>query len=585
MSERNLDASLVKERVSLRDVVAETVGELKSRGGDDQWACCPFHKEDTPSFHVRPALGVYKCFGCGESGDVITFVQKTRGLGFREALQLLAERAGIELSSMTDEQRRRQLEVRRSREVLETALRVFRQALHAPAGRAALDYVRGRGFTDETLALFDIGFISPDFLRVLRAAGADAAALAGAGFTAAFGGRLGFGIRDGNGALVGFGARKLADDATGPKYVNTRETPWFAKGRLLYGLDKAARTLARTRRLVVMEGYTDVMMAHQRGLSEAVASMGTSFTAEHVRLVRARVSNLVLVFDGDEPGRAAAERAVRRVLEEGVECRVLLLPGDMDPCDWFATRTGADFDAELEKNGLGSVVFLCRRVLDQLDPGQPGRREQVARQVGELASRLIDPLRRATVMGEIAQACGLDPNLVRRTAGAVRAAPEPEAARATSGASRGPVSATARCQLVAVAGLSEAAGRLPAVRELAAAGALSQPVAGQLLALAEILAAGRDELAVDAAAWLEAAGERSPELRAALEGALLPPHGVLLPSWDDAVAHLRARLADERARAERRTALARADVASNAEVLQSVHRSLAGPRGRSGAAP
>jgi DNA primase len=584
MSERNLDASLVKERVSLRDVVAETVGELKSRGGDDLWACCPFHKEDTPSFHVRPARGVYKCFGCGESGDVITFVQKTRGLGFREALQLLAERAGIELASMTDEQRRRQAEVRRSREVLEIALRVFRLALQEPAGRAALDYVRGRGFSDETLARFDIGFIAPDFLRALRAAGADAAALAGAGFTAAFGGRLGFGIRDANGTLVGFGARKLDDGQDGPKYVNTRETPWFAKGRLLYGLDKAARSVARSRRLVVMEGYTDVMMAHQRGLAEAVASMGTSFTADHVRLVRARVSNLVLVFDGDEPGRAAAERAVRRVLEEGVECRVLLLPGDMDPCDWFATRSGDDFDAELERSGLGSVVFLCRRLLEQLDPGQPGGREQVARQVGELAARLIDPLRRTTVLGEIAQACGLDPNLVRRTSGAVRAAPEP-LARAAGGASRAPVSATVRCQLVAVAGLCETAGRLSAVRELAAAGGFAQPAASQLLALAEILLEGRADGAVDAAAWLEAAGERSPELRAALEAALLPPPGVLLPSWDDAVAHLRARLADERGRAERRTALARADVASNAEVLQSVQRSLTGPRGRTEAAP
>ncbi|HVQ24319.1 MAG TPA: hypothetical protein VMV01_04045, partial [Planctomycetota bacterium] len=131
----------------------------------------------------------------------------------------------------------------------------------------------------------------------------------------------------------------------------------------------------------------------------------------------------------------------------------------------------------------------------------------------------------------------------------------------------------------------ETAGRLSAVRELAAAGGFAQPAASQLLALAEILLEGRADGAVDAAAWLEAAGERSPELRAALEAALLPPPGVLLPSWDDAVAHLRARLADERGRAERRTALARADVASNAEVLQSVQRSLTGPRGRTEAAP
>ena len=582
LTERGLETSLVKERVSLRDVVAETVGELKSRGGDDLWACCPFHKEDTPSFHVRPALGVYKCFGCGESGDVISFVQKTRGLGFKEALALLADRAGIELASMTEEQRRRQADSRRSRATLETALTLFRQALRSPAGRPALDYVRGRGFNDETLARFDIGFIPTDFLRGLRAAGAPAAALEGAGFTAAFGGRLGFGIRDGNGVLVGFGARRLSDEALGPKYVNTRETPWFSKGRLLYGLDKATRTVARTRRLVVMEGYTDVMMAHQRGVSEAVASMGTSFTAEHVRLVRARVGNLVLVFDGDEPGRAAAERAVRRVLEEGVECRVLLLPGDMDPCDWFAAHTAEEFEAELEQKAIGSVGFLCRRLLEQLDPGQPGGREQVARQVSELAGRLLDPLRRATVVGEIAQACALDPNLLRRASGGTAVA-APPVLRAREAGGR-VVSAVARCQLGAVAGLATAPGRLPAGRELAASGALAQPAAVQLLALAETLLEGRADGAADAAAWLEAAGARSPALRATLEAALMPPLGVLLPSWEDAVAHLQQRLADERARGERRAALSRADVASNAEVLQSVQRSLAA-RGRPGAAP
>ena len=370
-------------------MVAEAVGELRSRGGDDLWACCPFHHEDTPSFHIRPALGVFKCFGCGESGDVISFVMKTRGLGFREALELLAERAGIELGSLSPEDRRRQAEARRSRQVLDVALSLFRRALGAAPTNPGLQYMLGRGFTPEVLQRFDIGFIPPDFLRSLRGAVAESGPVEGAGFTLAFGGRVGFGIRDGNGALVGFGARRLDDAAGGPKYVNTRETAWFAKGRLLYGLDKASRRLARTRRLVVMEGYTDVMMAHQAGLDEAVATMGTSFTAEHLRLVKARVGNLVLVFDGDEPGCQAAERAARMVLAKAWSaacccCRRRWIPATGSP-----PARRADFDALLGHDGPGAAWPSCAGARwGGSYAGQPGGREAVAREMLELSATI-----------------------------------------------------------------------------------------------------------------------------------------------------------------------------------------------------
>jgi DNA primase len=587
-ADRNAEKNLVKERVALRDVVAEVVGELRSRGGDDLWACCPFHHEDTPSFHIRPALGVFKCFGCGESGDVISFVMKTRGIGFREALEALAERAGIELGSLSPEDKRRQAEARRSRQVLDVALQLFRRALAAP-GNAGLQYMRQRGFSAETLQRFDIGFIPPDFLRGLRAAapaaGLPLGVVEGAGFTLPFAGRVGFGIRDGNGSLVGFGARRLSDDGDGPKYVNTRETAWFSKGRLLYGLDKANRPLARTRRLVVMEGYTDVMMAHQAGLDEAVATMGTSFTAEHLRLVKARVGNLVLVFDGDEPGCQAAERASRMVLAEGLECRVLLLPSDMDPCDWFATRTRADFDALLDRTGLSSVAFLCRRGLERLDVGQPGGREQVAREMLELTRTIEDPLRRETIVGDIARACGLDRNLLRRGSqaahgpsgdpGALSVAERPGT---LAGASRrpvnAPVKALVRSQFVAVAGLAQDGGRLQTLAELERDGALDHPGARQLLALGRALL--EEEGCLDAGLWLEAARERAPAEHAALERALLPPPGLILPGWDEAVAHLRGHRAGEAARAARRDALLRPDIASNGDVLRGVQASLRG---------
>jgi DNA primase len=566
---RHPDAELVKQRVSIAEVVREVVGELQPRG-EDLWGCCPFHHEDTPSFHVRPKLGMFKCFGCGEGGDVISFVMKSRGLPFGEALELLAQRAGIELASMSPEDRRRAELARRSRAVLEVALRLFQRALFTAQGNPALAYLRERGFSDDTLRRFDIGLVPPDFLHELRAARLQAEVLDGAGFTPAFAGRVAFGIRDGNGALVGFGARKLADDAAGPKYVNTRETAWFSKGRLLYGLDKASRTLARTRRLVVMEGYTDVMMAHQRGVDEAVATMGTAFTAEHLRLVKARVSDLVLVFDSDDAGRAAAERTVRMVLGEGLESRVVSVPAGKDPCDWFGARGREDFDELLERDGASGVEFLCRRGLQRLDPRQPGVREQVAREVLELTRMLQDPLRRRTVVADVARACSLDRALLERTTGGG----VPGVARRVHVAvSRTPVNAHVRSQLVVVAGLAFDVGRLVAVRELAGEGGLPHGRASALLELAAGLL-GAHPVALDPAEWLAAAEGRDPELRAELEKILFPPPGTLLPAWDEALEHLRRTLRAERDKASWRAKLAHPDLATNAAELQAVQDHL-----------
>jgi DNA primase len=574
---RGSDKDLVKARVSLRDVVAEVVGDLRSRGGDDLWACCPFHRESTPSFHIRPALGIYKCFGCHESGDVFSFVMKMRGIGFREALTVLAERAGIELESISPEDRRRHTEARASRAVLDVALKLFRKELMSPTGRGALHYMRSRGFTDDLLARFDIGFIPRDFLRTLRAPGSEQveqSQLDGAGFTAAFGGRVCFGIRDGNGALVGFGARKLVDDGDGPKYVNTRETPWFAKGRLLYGLDKASRTLSRTRRLVVMEGYTDVMMAHQAGLEEAVATMGTSFTSDHLALVKARVGNLVLVFDGDGAGQQAAERASRMVLAEGIECRVLILPLDMDPFDWFGSHTRADFDVLLDQQAVSNVTWICQRGVSALDRGHPGGREQVAREVLEAARTITDPLRRDTVVADIARVCGVDRNLLRRQAGGPVSPAAAQFPRRARVAGR-PVNALVRSAFVAVAGLAHDPGRRELLTDLVAEGALPHDGARAVLDIGLRLLAEGGRL--DISEWLDDVRESLPAEADEFEHVLLPPPERILCSWDEAVAHLRGRRSDELSQEQKRLAMSRPDIASRSELLRDLQSRLAGP--------
>ncbi len=568
MKDQSAEKQLIKERVRLEDLVREVVADLRPRGAE-LWACCPFHTEDTPSFHLRPSLGVYKCFGCGESGDVFSFVQKTRGVGFREALELLAERAGVELGSLTPEERRRAAEMRRQREVLGQALELFRKALPA-GGHGALAYLEGRGFSHDTLKRFDIGYISPDFQAALRRTGMDGRALEGAGFTRAFGGRVGFGIRDSHGSLVGFGARRLGDE-DGPKYVNTRETPAFNKSRLLYGLDKAATVLARTRRLVVMEGYTDVMMAHQAGLQEAVATMGTSFTAEHLRLVKTRVGNLVFVFDGDEAGERAAERAVSMVLEAGLECRVVLLPEGQDPGDWFARNDQQAFEELLADEALSTVSFLARRLLGRLDPGQPGGREAVARELLEQTRVVTDPMRRDAIVADIARDCGVDRNMLRRQGGTARVSHEPSA-HDDGGAQRGPVRAAVRSQFVAVGGLSSEPEAMEALSQLVDDRALDHPGALRLLELGRpLLAPGQ---CIDAMEWLDAVRNAEPSLVPALERVLMPPQDVILPSWAEAIAYLRRQVAERREQTTRREALSRPDLARDDEALRALAASL-----------
>lgn len=572
--DRNAEKQLVKARVRLDELARELAGcEFEPRGPDDLWACCPFHDEDTPSFHVRPRLGHYKCFGCQASGDAFSFVMEQRGVGFREALEFLADRVGVELGSLTPEERRKHTEQQRARKVLEVAASAFGHSF-AAAGNPARAYMHDRGFADETLERFDVGYVSADFASALRQSGLGQRDVDGAGFTRAFAERISFGIRDDRGGLVGFGARTLIPEHK-PKYVNTRETPAFNKRSLLYGLDKAMRTIARSGRVLVMEGYTDVMMAHQRGLTESVAAMGTSLTEQHVGQLKRRARNLVFVFDGDDAGRSAAERAVRLVLSEGLECRVLVLPDGADPGDWLKVHDADAFEALLESEGEGTVPFLCRRGLEAIDRGQPGAREQVARDVLDATRVLVDPLRRDSIAAEIARACAVDRNLMAKAAG-IGFSPSGSSMPQSSTSQR-PVSASVRCQFAALAGLALDGLAKEELVELRDDGLLSHPTAVRLLEIGLAL----ETEPVDAQEWLLAAAEIEPALRTALERSLFPPPEVFLPPWDEAIDHLRGQQVKDREAQARRAALSHSDIADDEAALRAIADSLAAK----GAAP
>lgn len=570
-ADRQAEKLLVKSRTRLDELARELAGaELDQRGADDFWACCPFHTEDTPSFHLRPRLGLFKCFGCGESGDVFSFVQKLRGLGFREALEFLADRVGITLGSMSPEEQRAMNERRRVREGLDAAGRQLAEALQRDGG-PALAYMRERAFTAETLRQFDIGFVPADFWGRLNASGLQRPQIEGMGFTRAFVSRVSFGIRDAQGALVGFGARTLDPEGT-PKYVNTRETNAFVKSRLLYGLDKATMAVSRSRRVLVMEGYTDVMMAHQRGLREAVASMGTSLTKDHVRLLCERARNVVFVFDGDEAGQRAADRAVRLCLEAGLESRVLCLPGGQDPCDWLSRHEAEDFEELLAQEGRSSVAFLCSRQLSGQDAGQPGLREQTAGEILQLVRGIVDPVRRASMINEVARACGVDRNLLMRTQ---NGGPKPVAVQRSSqpGANSRSLSRQLMRQFVAVGGLATEAAARGDVTALLAIERIDHAGARRLAELGLSLAGAP----IDPAEWRELIEAEEPGLLPWLDRVLVPPPDKpQLMSYQDALADLDAEAERSREQQANRDVLTRPDLARDPVALAALQDSVLG---------
>lgn len=356
----------LKTNVSIEDVVAARVPGLK-RAGAEWKGCCPFHEERTPSFHVVPDKGFFHCFGCGASGDVIGFLQRFDGVEFMEAVEELAHSVGLEVPKKRgprgDDGREARL-----LEALERAERLFVRTYRGPQGAAARAYMAERGLGDGVAEAFGIGWAPATGHALVDAAseaGFDRSALVDAGlvkkgddgrFFDFFRGRLIVPIRDARGRTIGFGGRVLPG-AKGPKYLNTAETALFHKGRTVFGLDLASTHARRARHVVVMEGYTDVLAAHQAGLRQSVAVLGTATTADHARVLRRTGAQRVsLVFDGDRAGRAAALKALAGVLARGEfeTVDVIALPEDSDPCDLLVAR-GANA-GELADDAIGAAL-------------------------------------------------------------------------------------------------------------------------------------------------------------------------------------------------------------------------------------
>jgi DNA primase len=418
------DVTQVKERSSIEDVVREHV-TLRAAGPGSLKGLCPFHDEKSPSFNVRPVVGAWHCFGCGEGGDVISFVQKVEHLTFAEAVERLATKLGMELH-YEDGGPPRSGEGLGKRSRLIEAHRVAAEYYSAalvdlPEARAGRDFLRERGFDRAAAEKFGVGF-SPrggeELTRHLRDKGftddeivAGGLASRGRGLYDRFRGRLMWPIRDITGDVVGFGARRLFDDdRIEAKYLNTSETVIYKKSSVLYGLDLAKKAIARDRTAVVVEGYTDVMACHLAGVETAVATSGTAFGVEHIKLLRRLMrdepdlapAKVVFTFDGDAAGQKAAMRAFKEDERWASQSFVAVERSGKDPCE--LRQTGGDIAvAALVEDAVPMFEFAVRTTLARFDlNGAEGRvraLEAVAPIVADIRDRSLRPEYTRTVAG------------------------------------------------------------------------------------------------------------------------------------------------------------------------------------------
>ncbi|WP_040164249.1 DNA primase [Microbacterium gorillae] len=346
------DVDEVKSRTNIADVVGERVA-LRSAGVGSMKGLCPFHDEKSPSFHVRPQVGFYHCFGCGASGDVYTFLREMDHVSFTEAVERLAGRIGFTLhyedggSAPNESSGRSRLYA-----VNAAAAEWFREQLMTPEADTARRFLGSRGFDPGAAAHFGVGYAPrgwSNMLDALRRKGFSVEELTAAGVVSQgqrgvydrFRGRVLWPIRDVTGQTIGFGARKLYEDDQGPKYLNTPETPIYKKAQVLYGLDLAKRDISRgdPKRVVVVEGYTDVMAAHLAGVTTAVATCGTAFGTDHITLLRrvmgdeSAAGEVVFTFDPDAAGQKAALRAFADSKRFNARTYVAVAPDGLDPCD------------------------------------------------------------------------------------------------------------------------------------------------------------------------------------------------------------------------------------------------------------
>jgi DNA primase len=430
--------NLILDTARIEDVVGDFV-TLKRRGSS-LWACCPFHNEKTPSFHVEPARGIYKCFGCGKSGTAVGFLMEYERLSYVEALRYLARKYHIEIQEeeeSAEEIARRQ----RSESLLlvsDFARQFFNEQLKSGEGRSVgYAYYRSRGIEDETIAKWSLGWAPggrSGLVDAARRAGYKDEYLVGAGLalqnedgslTDRFRERVMFPIHTVSGRVIAFSGRTLKSDNPA-KYVNSPETEIYVKSRNLMGIYFAKGEIARADRCILVEGNVDVVMMHQLGITNVVASCGTSLTVEQVRLIKKFTENVTIMYDGDSAGIHAAERAVPMILDEGMNVRIVPLPDGEDPDSFSRTHSRDEVRAYIEANEKDFIVFHTDRMLAQA-AGDPQRKAGLINGIADTIAHIPDAVKRTTYAEAVARQFDMEVgNLLERIGRTRRALQEEE---------------------------------------------------------------------------------------------------------------------------------------------------------------
>ena len=413
------DIDRVRERTDLVELAAE-VTKIK-RSGRSVMAICPFHQEKTPSLSIDPARGLYHCFGCGKSGDVFGWVQETQNVGFSDALELLARRAGVTVTQDPDAAKRKDRRERLVDAVTKAAAFYHERLKSADDAGQARGYLRSRGYDGDAVDQFTIGYSPPEWdllVTHMREESIKDEAMLGAGLASRsrrgglvdrFRGRLMFPIYDVRGDAVGFGARQL--DGEPPKYLNSPETPIYHKSRLMYGLNWAKSEIVRADESVVVEGYTDVIGMHLAGLPIAVATSGTALGEDHLDLLRRFSNRVVLAFDADEAGAGAADRGFDLSVPFDLDLRVAALPPGRDPADLVSDGDTPTLEKAIA-DSVPLLQFRIERELAKFDLTEPEARARAVGATARLITRHRDPVVRHEYAVLVSRKTGVDVDMV-----------------------------------------------------------------------------------------------------------------------------------------------------------------------------
>ncbi|MFF1298839.1 MULTISPECIES: DNA primase [unclassified Streptomyces] len=418
------DVKAVRDAVPIDAVVSEYL-QLRNAGGGNLKGLCPFHDEKSPSFQVSPSKGLFHCFGCQEGGDTITFVMKVDHLSFSEAVERLAGQAGITLryeegGYNPSHQRGERIRLVEAHKI--AADWYVEQLATSPEADAGRKFLAERGFDQSAAEHFSVGY-SPQgwdhLTRYLRGKGFTDKELLLSGLSQEgrrgpidrFRGRLMWPIRDIGGEVVGFGARKLYEADTGPKYLNTPDTPIYRKSQVLYGIDLAKKDIAKVSRAVVVEGYTDVMACHLAGVTTAIATCGTAFGSDHIKILRRLLmdngsARVIFTFDGDAAGQKAALRAFEDDQKFAAETYIAIAPDGMDPCELRLAK-GDEAVAELTEPRVPLFEFALRQMVDRYDLDTAGGRAAALDEAVPVVAKIKEVTQRREVAVQLAGLVGI----------------------------------------------------------------------------------------------------------------------------------------------------------------------------------